>query len=225
MTAARVAALVPAYDAAATVGAVVRDTLGSCRPCSSPTTAPRWTSAARAPRARDDPADTNGGKGAALVRGFRALVEHGFTHAVTVDADGQHLASEIPALLAASAAAPDAIVVGVRQKEGHEIHAAARAGNCIADALMHVVAGQALPDTQSGFRVYPLPATLALGAVGARYDFETEVLLRAARHGLALVGVPVRVHYPPIAERVSHFEPWTDTLRIIGTVVRVLVGG
>ena len=89
--------------------------------------------------------------------------------------------------------------------------------------LDHFLSGQVLPDTQSGFRVYPLGATLALAATGSRYDFETEILLRAARRGIPLVGVPVRVYYPPIAERVSHFDPWTDTLRIIGTVLRVLV--
>ena len=227
MTASRVAALVPAYDAAATVGAVVRDTLAVLSSVLVVDDGSRDATGdvARAAGAEVIRQTPNAGKGTALVRGFGALAETGFTHALTLDADGQHLASEIPALLAASAAAPDAIVVGVRQKEGHEIHAAARAGNCIADGLMRVIAGQALPDTQSGFRVYPLTATLALGAVGARYDFETEVLLRAARRGLPLVGVPVRVHYPPIAERVSHYDPWADTLRIIGTVVRVLVGG
>src|SRR5207244_8733315 len=69
----------------------------------------------------------------------------------------------------------------------------------------------------------PVAATLALGTRGARYDFETEVLLRAARRGMPLLGVPVDVYYPPVAERVSHFKPWRDTLRIIGTVVRVVV--
>jgi hypothetical protein len=87
---------------------------------------------------------------------------------------------------------------------------------------MRVIAGQPLPDTQSGFRVYPLAATLALGATGTRYDFETEILFRAARRRVPLVGIPVRVFYPPIAERVSHYRPWVDTLRIIRTVVRVL---
>ena len=90
--------------------------------------------------------------------------------------------------------------------------------------LMRAIAGRPLPDTQSGFRVYPVGATLALDTEGTRYEFETEVLLRAARRGMPLVGVPVRVHYPPIAERVSHFRPWQDTLRIIGIVLRVLRG-
>jgi glycosyltransferase involved in cell wall biosynthesis len=227
VSAPRVAALVPAYDAAASVGAVVRDTLAVVSPVlvvddGSHDATADVAGHAGAEVIRQVP---NAGKGAALVAGFRALSGRGFTHAVTLDADGQHLATEIPAVLAASAAAPDAIVVGVRQKEGHDISAIARAGNCVADALMQLIAGRTLPDTQSGFRVYPLTATLALGTVGARYDFETEVLLRAARRGLPLVGVPVRVHYPPIAERVSHFDPVTDTLRIIGTVVQVLLGG
>ena len=63
----------------------------------------------------------------------------------------------------------------------------------------------------------------ALRTRGTRFDFETEVLLRAARRGMPLLGVPVRVFYPPVAERVSHFKPGRDTLRIIGTVLRVLV--
>jgi hypothetical protein len=65
-------------------------------------------------------------------------------------------------------------------------------------------------------------ATLALGVRGAHYDFETEVLLRAARRGIRLVGVPVEVFYPPVAERVSHFKPGRDTLRIIETVLRLI---
>src|SRR2546430_1208585 len=67
-------------------------------------------------------------------------------------------------------------------------------------------------------------ATLALGAEGPRYEFETEVLLRAARRGMPVVGVPVDVHYPPVAERVSHYRPWRDTLRVIGVVLKVLAG-
>ena len=122
-----------------------------------------------------------------------------------------------------AAAAPGAIVVGVRRKEGFAIKRVARFGNWIADRLMRGIAGRPLPDTQSGFRVYPVAATLALGTRGTRYDFETEVLLRAARAGVAVLGVPVEVYYPPVAERVSHYRPWADTLRIIRSVLRVLV--
>jgi len=166
--------------------------------------------------------DTNAGKGAAIATGLRALAGRGVARALTLDADGQHLATEIPVLLRASDAAPEAIVVGIRRKAGHSIRALNRFGNWIADVLLHLIAGRALPDTQSGFRVYPVAATLALGVRGTHYDFETEVLLRAARRGIPLVGVHVDVHYPPVGERVSHFRPGVDTLRIIESVLRVL---
>lgn len=166
----------------------------------------------------------NQGKGAALVTGLRHLDAAGFERALTLDADGQHLPSEIPLLLAAADAAPGAIVVGVRRKEGFAIRRVARLGNWVADRFLRLIAGRSLPDTQSGFRVYPIATTLALGTSGSRYDFETEVLLRAARRGIDVRGVPVQVYYPPIAERVSHYRPWVDTLRIIGTVLRVLSG-
>ncbi|HXJ36876.1 MAG TPA: glycosyltransferase family 2 protein [Candidatus Eisenbacteria bacterium] len=226
MSAIRIAALVPAYQASATIAAVVRGTAARVSPVvvvddGSTDATGEVARAAGATVLRQEP---NAGKGAALARGFRHLVEGGFTHALTLDADGQHLPEEIPLLVDAARAEPDAIVVGVRRKEGHEIRPLARFGNVVADSLMRLLAGQELPDTQSGFRVYPLGATLALGASGTRYDFETEVLFRAARRRMTLVGVPVRVHYPPIAERVSHFRPLVDTLRIIHTIVRILVG-
>jgi len=169
--------------------------------------------------------DENRGKGAALLTGFARLAGSGVTHALTLDADGQHLTDEIPRLLAAATHDPAALVVGVRRKEGHAIRGINRLGNAVADRLLRALAGRAVPDTQSGFRVYPIAPTLALGAQGRRFDFETEILLRAARANMALVGVPVAVHYPPVAERVSHYRPWQDTLRIVRTVGRVWLEG
>jgi hypothetical protein len=220
-----VAALVPAYDAAATVGAVVA---GARLHCATVLVVDDGSADATAAVAAAAGAEVvrhaaNRGKGAALGTGLRALAARGIARALTLDADGQHLPDEIPRLLAASDATPAAIVVGERRKTGHAIKRANRFGNWLSDRLLRALAGRRLPDTQSGFRVYPVAATLALGTRGLRYDFETEVLLLAARVGMPLVGVPVRVHYPPIAERVSHFRPWRDTLRIIATVVRVLV--
>jgi glycosyltransferase involved in cell wall biosynthesis len=220
----RVAAVIPAYEAAGTVGDVVRGTRTIVPDVLVVDDGSTDGTGAAAERmgALVLRQEVNAGKGAALVRAFAHLAGRGFTHAVTLDADGQDHPEEIPVLLAALAANRGAIVVGVRRKEGHSIGAAARAGNWIADTLMTWIAGRPLPDTQSGFRVYPLATTLGLGTIGRRYDFESEVLLRAARRGVPLVGVPVRVHYPPVAERVSHFRPWVDTLRIIATVVRLL---
>jgi glycosyltransferase involved in cell wall biosynthesis len=222
-----VVALVPAYNAAETIAAVVAGahallgTVVVVDDGSADATA-RIASRAGAEVLRHE---VNRGKGAALVTGLRHLAARGINRALTLDADGQHLAEEIPLVLAASDAAPGAIVVGVRRKEGHAIARANRLGNWVADRLLRALAGRALPDTQSGFRIYPVAATLALGAVGTRYEFETEILLRAARRGTQVVGVPIRVHYPPVAERVSHFRPWRDTLRIVGIVLRTLMRG
>jgi len=222
----RTAALIPAYQAAASVAAVVEGTRAVLGPVlvvddgSSDDTGAR----AAAAGAQVLRLERNQGKGAALLAGLARLAADGIERAVTLDADGQHLPSEIPVLLAAAERAPDAIVVGVRRKEGFAIKRAARVGNRVADALMRRIAGRTLPDTQSGFRVYPVAATLARGAAGRRFDFETEILLRAARRGMPIVGVPVAVHYPPPRERVSHYRPWVDTLRIVRTVLRVLAG-
>ena len=219
-----VAALIPAYEAGKTVTDVVAGVRAHVTRVLVVDDGSRDDTAARAAAAGAEVLrhTVNAGKGAALATGLRALATTGVERALTVDADGQHLPSEIPALLAASDGEPHAIVVGVRKKAGHTIRRINRFGNWIADRLLRAIAGRPLPDTQSGFRVYPVAATLALGVQGTRYDFETEVLLRAARHGIPLVGVPVEVHYLPIAERVSHYRTGRDTLRIIGTVVRLL---
>jgi glycosyltransferase involved in cell wall biosynthesis len=221
-----VAAVIPAYRAAATIGTVVTGTRAHLARVivvddgSGDGTAER--AAAAGAEVLRHPANT--GKGAAIVTGLRTLAAAGIERVLTLDADGQHLPDQIPALLAASDASPDAIVVGVRRKAGHEIRWINRVGNLIADHLLAAIAGRPLPDTQSGFRVYPTGPTLALGTTGTRYEFETEVLLRAARRGVPVVGVPIDVHYPPVAERVSHYRPGRDTLRIIGSVVRLLAG-
>ena len=219
-----VAALIPAYRAAATVADVVAGARRHLMRVVVVDDGSGDETGARAAAAGAQVVlhETNAGKGAALATGLRALAAAGVGRALTLDADGQHLPGEIPALLAASDADPAAIVVGVRKKEGHTIRTINRVGNWIADRVLHAIAGQPLPDTQSGFRIYPVMATLALGVRGAHYDFETEVLLRAARRGIPLVGVPVEVFYPPVAERVSHFKPGRDTLRIIETVLRLI---
>jgi glycosyltransferase involved in cell wall biosynthesis len=222
-----VAAVIPAFNAEATIAAVVADVRRHVERVWVVDDGSGDATAARAAAAGAEVVrhPANAGKGAALLSGLQALAAAGVARGVSLDADGQHLGDEIPSLLAASDGAPGAIVVGVRRKEGHTIARANRFGNWVADGLLQLIAGQPLPDTQCGFRVYPVAATLALGAEGRRFEFETEILLRAARQGIPILGVPVRVHYPPVDERVSHFRPWVDTLRIIGIVVRLLAAG
>jgi glycosyltransferase involved in cell wall biosynthesis len=219
-----VAALIPAYCAASSVGAVVEGARAYvARVLVVDDGSSDGTGAAAAAAGAEVLTHAvNAGKGAALRTGLGALARDGIARALTLDADGQHLPHQIPLLLAASDGAPQAFVVGVRKKAGHQIRRINRFGNWFADRALRSIAARPLPDTQSGFRVYPVAATLGLRTVGDRFDFETEILLRAARRGLEVIGVPVEVHYPPVGERVSHFRVGRDTMRIIRTVLRVL---
>ncbi len=163
------------------------------------------------------------GKGAALLTGLHALAADGVSRVLTMDGDGQHLPEEIPRLLEASAAAVHAMIIGSRNLETVTTTAARLFGNRFANRWVEIACGQALPDTQSGFRMYPLRETLALGLRARHFAFETEVLIRASRAGLAIRSVPVRVYYPPVEERVSHFHPVLDSVRIVLVVVGLIL--
>lgn len=161
--------------------------------------------------------EANRGKGAALLEGFRRAAGLGFTHAVTLDADGQHLPADIPGFLAEARARPSAILVGERRLEGSGAPRASSVGRWVSNFWTLRTTGFDLPDTQCGFRCYPVAEVLALPLRRRRYDFEVEVLVRGAWAGLELVSVPVGVWYPPREERVSHFRALADNVRISRT--------
>jgi len=222
----RLAVLVPAYDCARTIAAVVRGTALHCEHVlvvddgSSDGTA----AIARAAGAQVIRHETNRGKGAALRSGLVRLLAEGFTHAFSVDGDGQHLAEEMGCLMAESRCDPTAIVLGARRiAPEQEIAPIKRFGNDFANWWVSLAAGREFRDTQTGFRIYPIAATLEMGVQAARYEFESEVLILAARRGIDIRTREVAVYYPPPGERISHYEPWTDTCRIIVTVVSFLV--
>ncbi|MDX2165483.1 MAG: glycosyltransferase family 2 protein [Deltaproteobacteria bacterium] len=222
----RFAVLIPAYDCAATIAAVVEGAraggLGEVLVVddgSHDDTAAR-AAAAGATVLRLAP---NRGKGAALRAGLVALAQRGATHALSMDGDGQHLARDLPALRAARRAAPAALIIGARRIGTQQVKPIKLFGNRFANRWVEIACGVALPDSQSGLRVYPIAATLGLGARADRFAFETEVLIRAARAGIAIESVPVDVYYPPPEERVSHYAPLRDTLRIIAVVLRLIL--
>lgn len=222
----RVAALIPAFDCARTIVDVVR---GATRHCEHVLVVDDGSSDATAELARSAGAevirhDLNRGKGAALRSGLIRLLAEGFTHAFSVDGDGQHLSSEMLRLLDASRAAPGAIVLGARRiAPDQEIAPIKRFGNDFANWWVSLAAGREFRDTQTGFRIYPIAATLELGVQAERYQFESEVLILAARRGITIETCEVAVYYPPPGERISHYDPWLDTCRIIVTVVSFLV--
>jgi glycosyltransferase involved in cell wall biosynthesis len=157
----------------------------------------------------------NRGKGAAIVTGLRWARERGYERAITLDADGQHDPADVTRLLAAGRAHPAALIIGERDLRAARAPFASRLGSRLSNAWFRLLAGRRAADTQSGFRSYRVEETLSLGIEATGYDFEFEALLRSARAGIPFAGVPVQVAYPRSpGERVSHFRPLRDSLRI-----------
>jgi len=163
------------------------------------------------------------GKGCALQTGIAWAAARSYTHVFTVDGDGQHLADEMPVLLEACAQNPTAIVLGERSRDGHDISPMKLFGNRFANRWVEIASGRWFDDTQSGFRIYPVAATRALGGHASHYGYETEVLIRALRGAVPVVCRTVRVYYPPAESRVSYYRPWVDTIRIIFIVVGLIL--
>ena len=162
--------------------------------------------------------EQNRGKGAAILLGAAKARELGATHLITIDADGQHDAAEIPIFLAAlqatRAAGQLALLVGRRDFSTPNVPAASRFGRAFSNFWLRVQTGIALGDSQSGFRLYPLAIFEHLRCTETRYSFEIEVLAKAAWAGVALCDVDISVSYLPRGERVSHFRVLADNARI-----------
>lgn len=156
----------------------------------------------------------NRGKGAALRTGLTAARERGFRYAVTIDADGQHTPEEASRLLAVLAEEPDALVVGSRGLRQPGMPGRNTFANRFSNFWFAVQTLRRLPDTQSGFRIYPLRHLRGLRLITARYEAELELLVFAAWHGVKILAVPISVFYPEAGLRVSHFRPLRDFGRI-----------
>lgn len=156
----------------------------------------------------------NCGKGAALKTGLTYARQQGFRYAVTVDADGQHRADDIPALLKAVEEEPDALAIGSRGLQHENMPAKSTFANRFSNFWFALQTLQRLPDTQSGLRVYPLQRLHGLRWMSARYEAELTLLVFSAWAGVKLLPIPVSVYYPPRDQRVTHFRPGRDFTRI-----------
>lgn len=156
----------------------------------------------------------NCGKGAALKTGLTYARQQGFRYAVTVDADGQHRADDIPDLLKAVEEEPDALAIGSRGLQHENMPAKSTFANRFSNFWFALQTLQRLPDTQSGLRVYPLRCLHGLRWMSARYEAELTLLVFSAWAGVKLLPVPVSVYYPPRDQRVTHFRPGRDFTRI-----------
>ena len=156
----------------------------------------------------------NRGKGYALQQGFKRALELGFTHAVTMDADGQHLASNLGVMISLAENKPDALIVGARKFDNPNMPQGNRFANKFSNFWFMVQTGSRLPDTQTGFRVYPLLKIGRMRLFTNRYEAELEILVRSAWRNIPIISQPVDVYYPPMNERVSHFRGGKDFFRI-----------
>jgi glycosyltransferase involved in cell wall biosynthesis len=218
------AALIPALDCASTIAEVVE---GCLEHFDTVLVVDDGSRDATAEKARMAGAEVfshgeNLGKGMALRSGLEIFSERGVAHAVSLDGDGQHLPEEIPKLTAESFEHPGALVLGARPVD-RNVAALNRFGNDFANLWVRIATGRAFDDTQCGLRVYPIAATLALAPTGRRFDFETEILIRAVRAGLEIRTVAVQVYSPPPELRHSHYDKLWDTVRIIEMVVGLML--
>lgn len=150
----------------------------------------------------------NLGKGQALKTGFLEARRQGFKYALTIDSDGQHFPEDIPALLEEKG--ERTLVVGSRSQMGAD--GGGSFANRFSNFWFRLYTWVDLPDTQTGFRLYPLNELPSLNLLSSRYEAELTLLVFSAWKGLKLKPVPVRVAYPE--DRVTHFRPGADFLRI-----------
>jgi glycosyltransferase involved in cell wall biosynthesis len=217
----RIAALIPTFDNPQTIAAVVEavrafvpDVLvvddGSAEPGRQAVAAlEREGLASVVHRSR------NGGKGAAVKTGLRALYERGFTHALQIDADGQHDVRDIPRFLSAAQKHPSALITGM--PEFDESAPASRVvGRQITRFWTNVeTLGRVITDPMCGFRVYPIDKALTVNVRGDAMDFDPEIAVAIAWEGAPVLNLATRVRYLGKAEGgVSHFRLWRDNALI-----------
>lgn len=169
--------------------------------------------------------DPNQGKGAAVMAGLREAGRRGFSHALQIDADGQHDARDVPRFLAMARETPDAVING-RPIYDASVPKARLYGRYASHVWVWInTLSLAIRDSMCGFRVYPLAPTLALldrEYIGTRMDFDSEILVRLYWQGLDIRDCPTRVTYPE--HGVSHFRMLRDNLRISAMHTRLFFG-
>lgn len=164
----------------------------------------------------------NRGKGIALRTAFSHAHTQGFRYAITLDADGQHFPEDVPALVAALTQHPGALIVGSRNLQAENMPGGNTFANRFSNFWFRLQTARKLPDTQTGYRAYPLDRLPSLRLLTSRYEAELALLVFSAWKGIELVPVAIRVCYPE--DRVSSFRPFRDFFRIsiLNTLLCVL---
>ncbi len=164
----------------------------------------------------------NRGKGAAIMTGFDRASEIA-DWAITIDADGQHHPQDALNLIRAIPENSRPLVVGMRQgMSGQDVPWTSRFGRKFSNFWVRISGGPTMTDSQSGFRIYPLPESMTLDVKARRFQFEVEILVRAAWANIPVIEVPVSVSYAKGGLRISHFRPFVDFMRNTRTFYQLI---
>lgn len=227
--------LIPSYDPGVRVYETVRAARAAWNPVwvvvdgSTDGSAERLAAiAAEDPGLRVFVLPRNAGKGAAILHGLQAAHAQGFTHALTMDSDGQHPADRIAAFMAASAANPAAMILG-RPLFDASAPALRVRGRRISNAITNLeTLWSGIDDSLFGFRVYPIAPLLAIMRTRRsmrRFDFDAEAAVRLRWRGVEAIGLDAAVRYfSPADGGVSHFRYWHDNVRLTAMHLRLLAG-
>lgn len=216
-------AIIPAYNHSEKLAGIVATLIGHGLPCLLVDDGSDYRHAAAMRELAEITEDLellshaqNRGKGEAVKTGLRAAWEQGFTHALQIDADGQHDLAVLADFLEASRRRPNHLICG-RPMFDHSIPKSRYFGRYLTHVWVWINTGSlAIPDAMCGFRIYPLAPVIDLmnrAALGSRMEFDIEILVRANWRGIPMLWLPVAVHY----SGASHFRPWEDNWRISRT--------
>jgi len=167
---------------------------------------------------------TNRGKGFALRKSFRVAVKEGYEYAITIDSDGQHSPDDLPKFRSALNEHPVTLILGARNMDQQGIPGKSSFGHKFSNFWFWVETGIKLPDTQTGYRLYPIKKISGMRFFTNKFEFEIEILVRTAWKEIPITSIPVNVYYPPAGERISHFRPFRDFTRVslLNTILVVL---
>ncbi len=164
----------------------------------------------------------NIGKGAAILSAAKWADDHNFTHIITLDADNQHNPKDIPAFIEKIKKNPYSIIIGTRNFSDPAVPEKSKFGRKFSNFWLKIACGTTVPDSQSGFRAYPIKPILKLKLNDTRYNFEIEVLAKAVWAGLKLDSIDISVYYSEETKQTSSFDPLLDNIRISGTYTKLV---
>lgn len=216
-----IVAIIPALNAERTLPRVVEEARKQIEPVVviDDGSSDRTGDVARAAGAMVLRHDVNRGKGAALKTGFAWALENGYDGVITLDADGQHLPSEIPKFVRERETGGADLIIGGRSHLFGEMIPRRRNANRFSAWCIAKSSGVPITDSQSGFRFYSEKLLRGLALRTDGFDLESEVIVRAGRRGFRIVTIPIELGFVD-GESTSHYKPLKDTLRIAWTVTR-----